>query len=105
MTQLFLVALLTASALITSTAQIEKKPAGLGNRLTEEVLISYERQSWEAVKRKDYETFDSFLADDFNDIFVNGRVVTKSELQNYIRGVDLTDYSLSGFKVIMLNED
>ena len=106
MKQLFLIALLTVSITATSIAQTGKKQVAAANKPTEEMLISYEKQSWEAVKRKDYKTFESFLADDFYDIFANGQVVTKSELlQNYIRGVELTDYSLSDFKVIMLNKD
>jgi hypothetical protein len=76
------------------------------NKSTEQQLISYERQSWEAVKQKDYEKFGRMLADDFSDIFSNGQVVTKPELlQTYIRGVELLDYSLSKFRVVMLNNN
>jgi len=87
-------------------AQTGNKQVVIGSKSTEEMLISYEKQSWEAVKRKDYKTFESFLADDFYDIFASGKAVTKLELlQNYIHGVNLIDYSLSDFKVIMLNND
>jgi hypothetical protein len=106
MKQLFLIALLMVSAVVTSMAQTGKRRIATEGSVTEERLISYEKLSWEAVKRKDYETFGSFLADDFYDIFANGKAVTKAELlQNYIRGVNLRDYSLSDFKVIMLNND
>ena len=106
MKQLFLVALLTVSMTASLMAQTGNKQVATGSKSTEEMLISYEKQSWEAVKRKDYKTFESFLADDFYDLFANGQGVTKSELlQNYIRGVNLIDYSLSDFKVIMLNDD
>ena len=44
----------------------------------EKILIRYERQSWEAVKQKDYRKFSSFLAPDFYDVFSNGQTVGKS---------------------------
>ncbi len=106
MKQPFLITLLIVSMTASFMAQTGNRQVATGSKSTEEMLISYEKQSWEAVKRKDYKTFESFLADDFYDIFANGKGVTKSELlQNYIRGVNLIDYSLSDFKVIMLNDD
>ena len=106
MRQLFLIALLTVSMTVSLIAQTGNKQVATDSKSIEEMLIAYEKQSWEAVKRKDYKTFESFLADDFYDIFANGKGVTKSELlQNYIRGVNLIDYSLNDFKVIMLNND
>jgi hypothetical protein len=106
MKQLFLIALLIVGMAASLMAQTGNKQVATGSKSTEEMLISYEKQSWEAVKRKDYKTFESFLADDFYDIFANGQGVTRSELlQNYIRGVNLIDYSLNDFKVIMLNDD
>jgi len=72
----------------------------------DQTLINYEKQSWESVKQKDYKKFERFIADDFVDIFSNGQVVNKQELvQKYIRGVDLVDYSLSKFRVVMLDRD
>ena len=77
-----------------------------GAESLEEKLIANERRSWESVKRKDYETFASFLAEDFYDIFPDGKVVTKTELmRDYIRGVELLEYSLTNFKVVRLNRD
>lgn len=72
----------------------------------DQLLIGYEKQSWESVKQKDYEKFASFIADDFVDIFSNGKVVSKQQLlKEYIRGVTLVDYSLSTFRVVMLDKD
>jgi hypothetical protein len=107
MKQTLFVALLMVTLLTVCAAQTgKKKPIAFGNMSTEELLVTYEKQSWEAVKRKDYKTFESFLAEDFYDVFPNGQVINKSELmQNYIRGVDLIDYSLSHFKVIVLGKD
>ncbi|HYJ45199.1 MAG TPA: nuclear transport factor 2 family protein [Pyrinomonadaceae bacterium] len=105
MKKLLIIALLLINVTAISFAQTVKKQAGTG-KSAEEILIANERASWEAVRRKDYQTFESFLADDFYDIFPNGQVVTRTELmQKYIRGVDLMDYSLSDFKVVMLNKD
>ena len=72
----------------------------------EAALISNERRSWESVKRKDYAAFESLLAEDFYDIFPDGKTVTKTELmRDYIRGVNLIEYTLSNFHVVMLNRD
>lgn len=106
MRHILFVVLLTVICAAGASAQTRKAEHGRGGQSVEETLISYERQSWEAVKRKDFKTFESFLADDFYDIFSNGKAVTKTELmRNYIRGVELKDYSLTDFKVVALNRD
>jgi hypothetical protein len=72
----------------------------------DQILVEYEKESWESVKQKDYKKFESLIADDFVDIFSSGQVVNKQELlQKYIRGVDLIDYSLSKFRVVVLDKD
>jgi hypothetical protein len=102
---LLVVLLLTCGAAVCS-AQTRKTRGASGGESVEERLVSYERRSWDAVKRKDYKTFESFLAEDFYDIFSNGQAVTKAELmRDYIRGVELVDYSLSKFKVVLLGKD
>lgn len=102
---LIAVLLITCGAGVCS-AQARKNARAAGSKSVEETLISNERRSWEAVKRKDYEAFESILAEDFYDIFSNGQAVTKTELmRDYIRGVELVDYSLSRFKVVRLSSD
>jgi hypothetical protein len=87
-------------------AEAQARQSGAGGRSLEELIVSLEKQEWEAVRQKDYKKFESFLAEDFYDVFPNGQAVTKTELmQNYIRGVELVEYSLSGFKVVVLNRD
>jgi hypothetical protein len=106
MKRMLLVILLTSCYAGVCEAQARKARGAVAGKAVEETLVSYERRSWEAVKRKDYETFGSFLAEDFYDIFPDGQVVTKTELmRDYIRGVELIEYSLSNFKVVMLNRD
>src|SRR3954468_6154981 len=106
MKQLFLIALLSINVTAICAPQTGKKRVSSSNKSIQELLIANEKASWESVKRKDYKTFESFLAEDFYDIFPNGQAVTKTELlQKYIRGVNLIDYSLSDFKVVMLGKD
>lgn len=71
----------------------------------EELLIQKETSSWQAAKDKNYDQFESLLADDFVDVFASGEVHNKKEIVDYIRGVDLTEFHLTNFKVIMLNVD
>ena len=98
MRRLFFAVFALISLAFAATAQPKKS--------ADQILIDYEKQSWESVKQKDYKKFESFVADDFVDIFSNGQVVSKQELlQKYIRGVDLIDYSLSKFRVVMLDDN
>jgi hypothetical protein len=106
MKRIILVILLTTCGAAVCAAQTRKMRGESGGESVEDRLVSNERRSWESVKRKDYKTFESFLAEDFYDIFSNGQAVTKTELmRDYIRGVELVDYSLSKFKVVVLNRD
>src|ERR1043166_71301 len=106
MNRVCLVALVMLITVPVGFAQKGNKNRKAPAEASEEILASYERSSWEAVKRKNYAGFASVLAPDFYDIFSNGQVVNKTELlQNYIRGVDLIDYSLQDLKVIMLNPE
>lgn len=106
MKRILLVVLLVTCGAAVCAAQTRKTRGASDGESVEERLVSYERRSWEAVKRKDYKTFESFLAEDFYDIFSNGQAVTKTELmRDYIRGVELVDYSLSKFKVVVLNRN
>ena len=106
MRRIFFAVLLVACGVGAAAAQGRRAEGAPAAKSVAETLISRERSSWEAVKRKDYKTFESFLAEDFYDIFASGKAVTKAELmRDYIRSVDLLDYSLSNFKVVMLNRE
>jgi hypothetical protein len=70
------------------------------------LLIDNERRSWELVKQKDWAALEGLIADDYYDVFANGKVIGKREFVDvYIRGVDLISYSLSDFHVVRLSED
>jgi hypothetical protein len=101
---LILVSLLILSCGIPAPGQ--KLSRSSAPNSAQEQLIALEQQSWESVKGKDYKKFESFIADDFVDIFSNGQVVNKHDLlEKYIRGVELIDYALSKFRVVMLDKD
>jgi len=51
------------------------------------------------------DTFASYLAEEFNDIFHDGQERTKSELLEFLRGADLQDYRLGNFRVTLLTHD
>jgi hypothetical protein len=70
-----------------------------------DTLIAYETETWSLIRRKDLKGFASYLAEDFYDIFPDGKERTKSELLEFLSAADLKDYRLSNFRVTMLNED
>jgi hypothetical protein len=70
-----------------------------------DTLIRCENETWRLIKQKDLSGFASYLAEDFYDIFPDGKERTKSELLKFLSEADLKDYRLSNFRVTMLNED
>jgi len=58
-----------------------------------ETLIAYEHETWSLIKCKDLEGFASYLAEDFYDIFPDGKERTKLELLEFLRGADLKEYA------------
>ena len=66
---------------------------------TADILIAHENETWALIQRKDLQKFASYLAEDFYDIFPDGRERTKAELLEFLRGADLKDYGLSNFRV------
>jgi len=80
------------------------------NRRHEEIsagdtIIAHENETWSLIKRKDLKGFASCLAEDFYDIFPDGKERTKSELLEFLRGAELKEYQLSNFRVTMLNPE
>jgi hypothetical protein len=70
-----------------------------------ETLIAHEHKTWSLIKQKDLKGFASYLADDFYDIFPDGRERTKSELLEFLNEAELKDYRLSDFRITILNPD
>jgi hypothetical protein len=75
------------------------------NLSAKDTLIACENETWSLIKRKDWEGFASYLAEDFYDIFPDGQERTKSELLEFLGQAELQDYQLSNFRVTMLNPD
>lgn len=70
----------------------------------EELLISNEKRTWELYKNKDVKALAELTSDDFYDIYPAGEVVDKKRYLQDVLEIEVKDYSLSDFKVIMLNE-
>jgi hypothetical protein len=70
-----------------------------------DTLIACENETWRLINQKDLKGFASYLAEDFYDIFPDGKERTKSELLDFLNVADLKDYQLSNFRVTMLTKD
>jgi ketosteroid isomerase-like protein len=70
-----------------------------------DTLITCENETWRLIKQKDLNGFASYLAEDFYDIFPDGKERTKSELLTFLSRAELKDYRLGNFRVTMLNQD
>jgi hypothetical protein len=70
-----------------------------------DTLIACENETWRLIKQKDLQGFSSYLAEDFYDIFPDGRERTKPELLEFLSEAELKDYRLNNFRVTMLNKD
>jgi hypothetical protein len=101
MKRIFILIALAVGLSASVYAQTNSKP----KNSPAEMLISYEKQTWELVKRKDIKTFADFFAEDFYGIYPGAENVTKPQLLESLEQFDLKDYKLSNFKVTMLNKD
>lgn len=70
-----------------------------------EILVGYEKQSWESVKQKDLKTFADFISPEFYGIYLDAENISKSMLIESLRAFDLKNYWLSDFKVTMMNKE
>jgi hypothetical protein len=70
-----------------------------------DILVEHEKQTWALIRQKDLEKFATYLADDFYDIFPDGKERSKSELLQFLSNADLKEYELTNFRVTMLNPD
>lgn len=102
---LLLPALLTVSLMSGACVQMQNQPNPSERLSSADTLIAYENETWRLIKRKDLKGFASYLAEDFYDIFPDGKERTKSELLEFLSRADLKNYRLSKFRVTMLNQD
>jgi hypothetical protein len=73
-------------------------------RLDEDIAVRLERQTWEAVKAKDYQAYVRLLADDFLDVEPVG-IITKSEEEKGIVQLTLDEYKWEGLRVVHLSPE
>jgi hypothetical protein len=84
---------------------MQNQPNSSERPFAADILIACENETWRLIKQKDLNDFASYLAEDFYDIFPDGKERTKSELLKFLSEADLKDYRLSNFRVSMLNEE
>ncbi|MET0646911.1 MAG: nuclear transport factor 2 family protein [Pyrinomonadaceae bacterium] len=70
----------------------------------EEELIAKEKRTWELYKSRDVKALAELTSEDFYDIYPSGEVVGKKQYLQDVLEIEVKDYSLSDFKVVMLNE-
>jgi hypothetical protein len=68
------------------------------------MLISNEKRTWELYKKKDVKGLAELTAEDYYDIYPAGEAVDKKRYLADVLETEVKDYSLSDFKVIMLND-
>jgi hypothetical protein len=88
-----------ASPAATASASPAASPAAAPATATDA-----EKQVWEAMKRKDYDTFAGFLASDALDVEPD-KVYTKSEAIEGIKHFDFSKFTQSDFKETKLDAD
>ena len=105
MRRLLLLTVPTVVLLVGACVQMQNRPNRSERLSPEDTLIGYENETWSLIKQKDLEGFAHYLAEEFYDIFPDGKERTKSEPLEFLGGADLKDYRLGNFRVTMLNQD
>jgi len=98
--------LLAASALSTppsTRAQGGAAKSGAAASV-EQTLVSNEKRTWELYQKKDVKGLAELTAEDYYDIYPTGEAVDKKRYLADVLETEVKDYSLSDFKVIMLND-
>lgn len=70
----------------------------------EEELMAKERRTWDLYRKRDVKTLAELTSEDFYNIYPSGEVVDKKRYLRDVLEIEVKGYSLSDFKVIMLNE-
>lgn len=86
-----------------ATAQLPDSAAAK-NQSLEAQIVGLERQSWEAVKNKDYTELGSLMTAGYHEIDMDGRRNKTAALDN-ARNLTLTNYSMSDVKLSVLGKD
>jgi hypothetical protein len=107
-----LAALLLAALVCTALIQSSARPASafaaatpnISAAISEDDLIAKEKQVWDAIKRKDYDAFAAFLADDQMEVEANG-VFDRAGTIKGVKEIDLSNTTLSDFKMMKVDND
>ncbi|HJQ31725.1 MAG TPA: nuclear transport factor 2 family protein [Pyrinomonadaceae bacterium] len=89
-----------ANATANANANAAATPAGP----TQADLEAKERQVWEAIKAKKWDDLGGMLGDDFVIVSAGG-AQSKAEMMTDVKKYDLTEYTLSDFKLIKVDAD
>lgn len=90
----------TANTNAAATPAATATPAGVSDA----DIIAKEKAVWEAIKTKNYDTMDGMLTDDFIYVSEDG-VHDKKATMDFIKSVEFTEYTLSDFKVVKVDDD
>lgn len=97
----------TAPANTNATVNVNANTTASPNAETGDTsanLISQEKQIYDAIKSKNSDSFGSMLADDFILIADDG-IHNKADTIKVVQGFNVTDTTLSDWKVLMLDKD
>src|SRR5215207_3912836 len=72
---------------------------------TQADLEAKERQIWAAIKAKNWDAFAGMLADDFVIVGGDGATARAALLEDIKKKYDLTDYTLSDFRLVKVDAD
>ncbi|MDT5271922.1 MAG: hypothetical protein QOH49_4108 [Acidobacteriota bacterium] len=89
-----------ANANVAATPVATATPAGP----TQADLEAKERQIWESIKAKNWDAFGGMLADDFAIVGSDG-VMTKTQMLGDMKKYDLTEFTLSDFRMVKVDAD
>jgi hypothetical protein len=112
---IFVTSLLTADWLYFAQAQQEQKPTkpttaqpsqpSSTNKALEEKIVGLEKQVEEALKKKDWNTFDGLLAEDCVVAGSDGIQRKPEVLQDLKANFSLSDFSMADVNVVTVNKD
>ncbi|MET0624133.1 MAG: nuclear transport factor 2 family protein [Pyrinomonadaceae bacterium] len=98
-----LILLLTLTFAGAPNATAQGGAARAKNAAVEGLLVSNEKRTWELYKKRDVKGLAELTAEDYYDIYPDGEAVDKKRYLADVIETEVKDYSLSDFKVVMLN--
>ncbi len=109
---LILITMLLAGSACSTNQPTSQKATNVNTAVTPQTtatvseadFIARENQVWDALKKKDFDTFAGFLAEDQIEVESDG-VYDKAGTLNGVKQFDFSNSSLSDFKVLKLDND